>query len=268
MHTTLKQGKSKPPAIAGSFYPSSANELNEILDNFLERLPHDLAAPIKALIVPHAGLIYSGTIAAKAYALLKSQKENIKRILLIGPSHRDYFNGLALAEYDSFETPLGKLRRSSTLYKSLSALDCVKTNNNAHQLEHCLEVQYPFLQKVDPDFVISPLLFSQTETEEVSQAIEVALSTPDTLVIISSDLSHFHDYRTAQQIDSATCEQIESLNYSAISSKQACGSVAIKGLLKVAKNHQWQIKRLGLCNSGDTAGDKSKVVGYASYAFY
>lgn len=259
----------RPPAIAGIFYPASKTELERTIRKLLSDSNVEFGPKIKACIVPHAGLIYSGSTAAKVYSILNSQKlDSFEHILIIGPSHRKYFSGLAVPSCSVFETPLGQVKVDTKLIEKLLKLEFVIQDDAAHQYEHCLEIQLPFLQTISDNLKITPMLFSDTSVSEIATVIEKLSEEENTLIIVSSDLSHFHDYQTAVSIDSQTSQMIERFNYTDISSHQACGSTAIKGLLKAANSNNLNIKKISLCNSGDTAGDKSRVVGYGSYVLY
>jgi len=222
----------------------------------------------KALIVPHAGYIYSGAIAASAYAQLTKYKDKISRVILLGPCHRVWIRGLALPSSDYFGTPLGNVKLDSTAIASVSRLPQVSISDEAHSDEHSLEVQLPFLQTILNDFTLVPIVVGDASSQEVAEVIKALWGGEETLVVISSDLSHFLDYETALTIDAKTTHAIEQLQGELISQQMACGSIGIKGIIEIAKEKQLAVKTIAQCNSGDTAGDKSRVVGYASYAFY
>ncbi|MCQ8106065.1 AmmeMemoRadiSam system protein B [Methylomonas sp. SURF-2] len=253
----------RAPAVAGSFYPADAAVLSHMLRDLLDR-PADGPAP-KAIIVPHAGYIYSGPIAASAYARLASARDRISRVVLIGPSHRVAFRGLAVSSAEIFSTPLGGIAVDHSAIALLQHLPFVGYLDQAHALEHSLEVHLPFLQQTLSDFKLVPLVAGDASPHQVSQVLDILWGGKETLIVISSDLSHYHDYATAQKLDRRTSDSIESLNYQALDSEAACGKVPVAGLLKLAKEKSLSIKTIDLRNSGDTAGDKYRVVGYGAY---
>lgn len=224
------------------------------------------AAPPKALIVPHAGYIYSGATAALAYAQLASVRSTIRRVVLLGPVHRVPVRGLALAGASAFATPLGDVPVDQAAIALLSSLPQVVVSPAAHALEHSLEVHLPFLQSVLENFSLVPLAVGNATPGEVAQVLEALWGGPETLIVISSDLSHFLPYRTAQALDGETAQRILAMD-GPLTHAQACGGTPINGLLLAAQNHHLKPRLLGLCNSGDTAGDRSRVVGYAAFAF-
>lgn len=254
----------RAPAVAGSFYPADPTTLSRMMADFLRLAKPDGKAP-KAIIAPHAGYIYSGPIAASAYARLNSVRESISRVVLIGPSHRVAFQGLAVSNADTFTTPLGSIELDKEAIESLQSLRFVGYLEQAHALEHSLEVHLPFLQQVLRHFKLVPIVAGDASPHQVSQVIEKLWGGDETLIVISSDLSHYHDYSTAQRLDKHTSELIEQLDYQHLSSEQACGKVPVSGLLKVLQDKSLKIKNIDLRNSGDTAGDKYRVVGYGAY---
>ena len=254
----------RQPAVAGSFYPANPQQLQQMLAHYL----HDanIEAPVpKAIIAPHAGYIYSGAIAASAYARLKNAHDVIKRVVIIGPSHRVAFKGLAVSHADSFITPLGDIPVDTQAVQALVQLPFVNYIEQAHSHEHSLEVQLPFLQTMLDDFSIIPIVAGDASPEEVSSVLELLWGGSETLIVISSDLSHYHDYATAQQLDQVTSNAIENLHYEQLGFESACGRVPVSGLLKLAKDNALIVKNIDLRNSGDTAGDKQRVVGYGAY---
>lgn len=254
----------REPAVAGSFYPANPATLSHMMADFLQQAKADNKAP-KAIIAPHAGYIYSGPIAASAYARLKPVRDTITRVVLLGPSHRVYFQGLAVSDADTFTTPLGKIEIDKQAIESLKDLPFVGYLEQAHTLEHSLEVHLPFLQQMLSQFKLVPIVAGDASANQVSQVIAKLWGGDETLIVISSDLSHYHDYATAQRLDKHTSELIEHLKYQELSSDGACGKVPVSGLLKVLKEKALSIKTIDLRNSGDTAGDKYRVVGYGAY---
>ena len=251
------------------FYPGNAPQLvaevGELLDG-VGSLEPKFGFP-KALIVPHAGYTYSGAIAAQAYDELAAARGTIKRVVLFGPAHYVAGRGLALPECEAFETPLGRIPLDAAAIAALADLKQVVRSAAAHAQEHSLEVQLPFLQKMLGDFALIPIAAGAALTEEVVEVIERLWGGPETLIVISTDLSHYHAYEEARRIDGATLERIAAfsadLNY-----EEACGATALNGLLQVAQRKKLSIRLLAAANSGDTAGGKDRVVGYASFALY
>ena len=261
----------RQPAVAGVFYPAQEqtllDQVTALLAGARPALPASLL-PVgpKAIIVPHAGYIYSGATAALAYASLSPRRHIIRRVVLLGPVHRVPVRGLALPGVDAFATPLGHLELDQLAMAAIQHLPQVVVSPAAHAQEHSLEVQLPFLQVVLDDFKLVPLAVGDASPAEVAQVLETLWGGPETLIVISSDLSHFLPYKTAQTVDQETVNHILSLD-STLTHHQACGGTPVNGLLLAARRHHLQPQLLGLCNSGDTAGDKGRVVGYASVAF-
>jgi len=261
----------RQPAVAGAFYPGQAAPLASTMASLLAAAraeqpnPATPATP-KVLIVPHAGYIYSGPMAARAYVQLDSVRDAIRRVVLLGPVHRVPVRGLALPGSRAFATPLGEIEIDQDAVAALAPLRQVVVSPAAHALEHSLEVQLPFLQSVLGDFKLLPLAVGDASPGEVAQVLDALWGGPETLIVISSDLSHYLPYRAAQDIDSETVERILALQ-EPLTHEQACGGTPINGLLIAARRHHLQAQLLGLCNSGDTAGDKQRVVGYAAIAF-
>jgi hypothetical protein len=249
--------KTRHAAVAGAFYPAGKEELESMLNEFLKNVPDNPGKQPKALIVPHAGYIYSGQVAAYAYSLLKKYKK--QKIILLGPSHTAYFNDVAADTNDYWETPLGKVKLMQNNFPKLE---------QAHLNEHCLEVQLPFLQTILKNFEILPLVAGDINPEEISKKI-IPLLDDNTILIISSDLSHFQDYNTAVSLDKNTIKTIQDLDYNkAETEADACGKIPILTAIDIAKNLNWKCKLLDYKNSGDVIGDKTRVVGYASFVFY
>ncbi|PSW17588.1 AmmeMemoRadiSam system protein B [Photobacterium sanctipauli] len=252
------------PAVAGRFYTHSPEQLQQQLTGWLSQ-PESCDQPIRALIVPHAGYVFSGAVAAQAYQYLNSQADRIKKVILIGPSHRHYFRGCALPAADYFETPLGRVAIDTQSVEKLREIEDIEVSEQVHALEHSLEVQLPFLQTCLNDFTLLPLLTSNVSPAKVATLIDKLWQEDNCLLVVSSDLSHFHSYKDAQHIDSHTCNLIERYEPS-LTPEQACGSTGINTLLLLAKKRGYQLTRKALINSGDTkVGDKERVVGYVSY---
>jgi len=252
------------PAVAGAFYPGNPLSLQRKIDDMLNSQPGTPLRP-KALIVPHAGYIYSGPIAASAYRLLQTYADRIRRVVLLGPSHQVAFRGLAAPEEDLFQTPLGDITIDRSSINQLQSQGLIAVRSDAHQWEHSLEVQLPFLQSVLGEFLLLPLVVGDASPQLVADTLRASWGGEETLIVVSSDLSHYHSYSEARQIDRHTSAMIESLN-GTLNGEQACGCRAVNGLLAVAKEKQLAITTLDLRNSGDTAGDRDRVVGYGAYA--
>ncbi|GAB1232514.1 AmmeMemoRadiSam system protein B [Ferrigenium sp. UT5] len=273
----------RPPAVAGSFYPADPGRLTLELRHFLEavkpvRFPHPNPLPegegaggllrefrVKALIVPHAGYMYSGAIAASAYATLRPIAARIRRVVLLGPTHRVAVSGLALPAATTFTTPLGEIKLDTGAMRELARLPQVVVSDAVHAQEHSLEVQLPFLQTVLQDFTLVPLAVGEATAGEVAAVLEQVWGGAETLIVISSDLSHYLPAEVAQRIDRATADEILHL-HPVPSHQQACGATPVNGLLLAARRHHLVPHLLDLRNSGDTAGPHDSVVGYAAFA--
>lgn len=255
-------------AVAGQFYPGETDILAHAVQMLLATAvqPESAAGTPKALIVPHAGYIYSGPVAAVAYAQLRPLRGIIQRVVLLGPVHRVPVLGLALPGTQAFETPLGRVPIDREAVNRILALRQVTTSAAAHALEHSLEVQLPFLQEVLGDFHLVPLAVGDATPEAVAEVIEALWGGRETLIVVSSDLSHYLPYQAAQHIDKQTCAAIARLQ-PLDSHEQACGAIPVNGLLLAARHHHLRPQLLDLRNSGDTAGDRERVVGYAAFAF-
>jgi MEMO1 family protein len=259
----------RPAAVAGMFYPGSPAALAEsIRACFADaaRPASVVGAVPKAVIVPHAGYIYSGPTAACAYARLAAARKTIRRVVLFGPTHRVPVRGLALPTMQGFATPLGTVAVDRRAAQLALTLPQVRENDAAHALEHSLEVQLPFLQTVLEEFQIVPLAVGDATADEVAAVIDRLWGGTETLIVISSDLSHYHRYAEARAIDRGTAGAILALGPE-IDHEQACGATPVNGLLLSARRRHLEVELLDLRNSGDTAGEKSRVVGYGSFAF-
>ena len=260
----------RAPAVAGSFYPADPRELErlvrELLDEAAARSTPGAPAA-KALIVPHAGYVYSGPIAASAYVGLLPLRDQIRRVVLLGPSHRVALSGLATSSADAFATPLGNVRIDRDAVALAESLPQVARLDAAHAREHSLEVQLPFLQCILSDFQLVPFAVGDASAEEVHAVIELLWSGPETFVIVSSDLSHYYDYASAQRLDHETTRAIEALAGERLDYESACGRIPVRGLLVSARQRGLAVQTLDLRNSGDTAGPRDQVVGYGAYSF-
>lgn len=250
------------------FYPANADELAASVQHYLaEATPRPGPVP-KAIIAPHAGYIYSGPVAASAYIQLIPAKFTIKRVVLLGPSHRVPLHGLAASSATHFATPLGLIPVDTQSVAQICRLPRVTVNDNAHTLEHSLEVHLPFLQQILDEFSLVPLVVGQCSPEDVHQVIAELWNGPETLFVISSDLSHYHEYSVAKQLDQKTSEAIEQLDYKHINYENACGRDPVNGLLHFAKQIGMKANAIDVRNSGDTAGSHDQVVGYGAYLFH
>jgi AmmeMemoRadiSam system protein B len=257
----------RPAAVAGMFYPGNPAELMTTIDALLATTKQSNEPAPKALIVPHAGYIYSGSTAAMAYASLVPLRQQIKRVVLLGPTHRVAVNGIAVPEASAFATPLGNIPLDLETIAQLRDMPQIVFSDRVHAQEHSLEVHLPFLQRVLNDFKLVPLAVGEASPEAVAEVLDYLWGGPETLIVISSDLSHFLNYSAAQQVDRNTCQHIMQLD-AQIQPQQACGAYPVNGLLLAAQQRGLTPQLIHLCNSGDTAGDKNRVVGYASFAFY
>lgn len=282
-NTAFESGRSwvRPAAVADQFYPADARTLTRMVDHYLSeaRLMFDAGdessahhRPTKAIIAPHAGYIYSGPIAASAYVRVEALRGQVNRVVLLGPAHRLAFDGLAASGAEAFDTPLGPVRLDRDALALLLELPGrpVRILDEAHRREHCLEVQLPFLIRTlgADQFAIVPLLVGRASPHMVEQVLDALWGGPETLIVVSSDLSHYHDYHTAQRLDRNTSIAIEALRDGDLSPEQACGCLAIQGLLGEARRHDLCAVTVDLRNSGDTGrcSDASGgVVGYGAY---
>lgn len=259
----------RPAAVSGSFYPADPNELDRQLTGFLDHISVPAGEPPpKAIIAPHAGYIYSGPIAAAAYARLALARGQIRRVVLIGPSHRVAFRGLALGNAEAWASPLGTIPIDRNAYEALQDLPLVGFLDQAHGPEHSLEVHIPFLIKTLGPIPIIPIVVGDAPAEAVAAVLTALWGGPETAIVVSSDLSHYLDYATCQKTDRETAAAIDALDGAGITRDGACGRVPVAGLLHVARARSMSIHALDLRNSGDTAGPKDRVVGYGAWALY
>ena len=255
----------RPPAVAGSFYPRDAEVLGDTVASLLAKATGAENGHIRAVIAPHAGYIYSGAVAAEAFVALEALTDKVRRLVVIGPSHFVAFRGIAVPRTDAFRTPLGDMPLDGEAIARILELPQVVTNDEPHAGEHALEVELPFLQTLFGAVPLVPLVVGTEDAQAVAQVLE-ALWDEETLVIVSSDLSHYHDYETARARDAKTADAIERLDEGAIGYDDACGSLAVRGLLIAARRRGFTVERLDLRNSGDTAGDHARVVGYGAWS--
>ncbi len=254
-------------AVAGLFYPAEPDVLARDVRRFLDAVPASPAPTPKAIIAPHAGYVYSAPIAASVYARLAGARNIITRVVLIGPSHRIAFSGLAVPSAEAFETPLGRVPLDREMIGRLRQIPGVITQDAAHAQEHSLEVHLPFLQTVLERFMLVPVVAGDASPAMVAAALEILWGGDETLVVISSDLSHYQAYPAARQMDRQTSQAIERLDPGIVGPDQACGRTPIAGLLMEARRHQLTVETVDLRSSGDTAGPRDRVVGYGAWAF-
>jgi AmmeMemoRadiSam system protein B len=257
----------RPAAAAGRFYPDEPTKLRKLIDAFLAEVPVQKMPAPKAIIAPHAGYLYSGPIAASAYAQLVPARGLVKRVVVLGPSHYVALNGLATTSATAFATPLGEVPVDVAAVRRLESLPQVTVLDAAHAREHSIEVQLPFLQTVLGAFKLVPLAVGDATDEEIGEVLELLWGGPETRFVISSDLSHYYDTQTARRLDGATAKAIESLKPAGMGEESACGRVPIRGLLGVALRHGLRARAVDLRNSGDTAGPREQVVGYGAFVF-
>jgi AmmeMemoRadiSam system protein B len=285
----VKRGKVRPAAVAGRFYPRDPVELRNLINNLLAQVapaitrqeseapvassgsgagvpPAQLSGP-KALIAPHAGYPYSGPIAASAYAQFLPARDQIRRVVVLGPSHYVAVKGLATSSAEAFATPLGLVPVDVEAVRQARTLPQVRELDEAHEREHSIEVQLPFLQTVVRDFALVPLAVGDATPEEVGQVLDMLWDGPETRFVISSDLSHYCDFQTARRLDAATAKAIEALKPEDVGEERACGRIPIRGLLQAARRHGLRARTVDLRNSGETAGAGDKVVGYGAFVF-
>jgi AmmeMemoRadiSam system protein B len=253
--------------VAGLFYPRDPIRLQtEVLELLGGAAPASKAMP-KALIAPHAGYVYSGRVAGAAFAKLRVDAQTITRVVLIGPAHYVHVAGIAVPSVDAFETPLGRVIVDAETCSEISRLKFVTQTDAPHAPEHALEVELPFLQTALSSFQVVPLVIGDAAPQDVAHLLAQLWGGPETLIVVSSDLSHYHSYETAQRLDLATAQAIEQGDWASLGSNHACGWLAVAGLLVETRRRRLEAYRLALCNSGDTAGSRDRVVGYGAWMF-
>lgn len=255
----------REPACAGRFYPSSPDDLRADVERFLTEVEQD--APPRAVIAPHAGYAFSGPVAGQSFGALIARETPVERAVVIGPSHYVGFEGLSVSPHEAFRTPLGDVDVDTQATSALVDDGLARFSEEPHAQEHSLETHLPFLQSIYQDLRIVPVVTGRAEGGAVARVLERFWGDEGTIISVSSDLSHFHTYEEARDIDAETAEHIEGLQPERIGPDRACGYVAVRGLLEFAAAHGLSVERLALCNSGDTAGDRDRVVGYGSWTF-
>jgi len=261
----------RPSAVSGLFYPDTGQEISDFFSGCENHylLKSTLSNPIpRALILPHAGYSYSGCVAYDGYQYWQSAKDKIKTVVVIGPAHRVAFEGVATVGVDFLETPLGLAEVDSDLRNRVMTNGLVTISDEAHASEHSIEVHLPFIQSLLPNAKVLPLLDGMVSAEKVNQIIESLWDDSGVYFVISSDLSHFHSYEEAKVLDKQTADLIESGDWQELNGNRACGYIGIQGLLKMQGSHSLKLEQVRLINSGDTAGDKQRVVGYGSWAVF
>ncbi len=255
----------RPAAVAGSFYPDDRERLEAIVRDLLEHAAVHAGAVPKALIVPHAGYVYSGAVAATAYRTLAGAAAGITRVVLLGPAHRVPVEGMAFPSVDRFATPFGEVPVDREAIDAALALPGTLVSDRAHAAEHCLEVHLPFLQALLGAFQLVPIVVGRCAPASVARVLELLWGGAETLIVVSSDLSHYHPYDAARKLDARTTARILARETS-LSGEEACGAHAINGLMVAARDFGLTVRKLDVRNSGDTAGDRRQVVGYGAYA--
>ncbi len=259
-------GTTRPAAVAGTFYPDNPNRLRQDVAGFLAaEPPAEVDVRPRLVVVPHAGYIYSGTIAAAAYRLLAGTAPSANRVVLLGPSHFVRFTGLATPGVDALETPLGVIEVNAKLAATAGVHPVVLAEPAAHAREHSLEVQLPFLQVALGEFTVLPLATGEVTAEAAAEVLDGLIEDPRVLGVISSDLSHYLDYETARRRDNTTAEAIVDLRPESLAPEDACGRTAVQAALLVARKRKWNCRLLALGNSGDTGSPRDRVVGYGSF---
>jgi len=259
--------KRREAAVSGLFYEGDARRLQQHIDGLLSATrAHDNPSP-RALIVPHAGYIYSGQTAAEAYHCLAPLRDSIERVVLFGPAHRVPLEGMAVPSVDAFSTPLGDVALDRASIERIADLPQVCVSDEAHRQEHSLEVQLPFLQTLLEDFTLVPVVVGYCAPQQVAAVMDALWAGPETLLVVSTDLSHFHHYDEARQLDTLTCERVMAKDNS-LDGQDACGAQALNGLMSSRLCQSLQVELLAMCNSGDTAGTTDRVVGYGAFVLH
>lgn len=257
----------RPPAVAGLFYPADPAALRDEVEQLLTAAPAPAGIAPKALIAPHAGYVYSGGVAASAYKAIAARRDEIRRVVLLGPSHRVYFQGAAVPTARAFDSPLGEVPLDEEQVRELVERGDVLASDAPHAMEHSLEVHVPFLQTVLEHFTLIPIVTGSATPQYVARVLDTVWGDSHTLIVASSDLSHYLDYAQAQRVDAATSAQILARD-ATLQPEQACGALPINGLLTAATERGLQVHEIVRLSSGDTAGDRARVVGYGAFAIH
>jgi len=261
----LQWDKSRPPVCAGRFYPANPAELSAAVHGLIAAAKVAEEPAPKAIVAPHAGYVYSGPVAASAHSRFLPARDVIRRVILVGPSHHCSLCRIAASSVDAFFTPLGPVPLDREAIAQVASLPQVMVLDEAHEPEHCLEVQLPFLQLILPQFTLVPLLVGDASDEDIAEVLAALWGGPETRVVVSSDLSHYHAYDHANTLDQTTAEIIEALRGEQLDGDRACGFRPIRGLLHLARRYQLNACCIDLRNSGDTAGGRDRVVGYGAF---
>ena len=257
----------RPPTVAGMFYPADPGLLRSEIDAYMAAATVPGLGRVRAVIAPHAGYVYSGPVAAYAYRLLGAQHPMPERIIIMGPSHRSWFPGVAVADVDGFATPLGTQPVDRAFVKALTQnQELFSAVNAPHTPEHCLEVQIPFIQVIFPNVPVVPMLFGETNPTAVGKALDRILEETD-LIIVSSDLSHYHSNRSAHAIDRKFLDALLAGDRQGVLKGEACGQAPALALMTIAESRNWHPRLLDYRTSGDISGDTRQVVGYAAVAY-
>ena len=260
--------RTRSAAVAGTFYPGDSATLAARVSGYLAQAAMPTGEPPpKAIIAPHAGYIYSGPIAASIYARLAPLAGTVRRVVLAGPAHRVYVRGAAIPSVEAFDSPLGAVALDAEALAELRKLPFVEVNDRAHALEHSLEVHLPFLQSILGEFALVPIVVGECSPQEMARVYDLLWGGAETLIVVSSDLSHYLPYETARVVDGRTARSILELS-DALDPEEACGAAPINGLLRTARARGLVAEQVDLRNSGDTAGDRDRVVGYGAFAFH
>jgi len=254
-------------AVAGLFYESDSHQLRQHISALLGTASATIGCPAQALIVPHAGYVYSGQTAAAAYSMLAPLADSIERVVLFGPAHHVTLQGMALPSVDHFATPLGNIPLDQDSIKRIEQLPGICVSDEAHRQEHSLEVQLPFLQTVLGSFSLVPIVVGHCAPQTVAAAMDALWGGPETLLVVSTDLSHFHPYEEASERDALTCERIQAKD-NTLTGQDACGAYAVNGLMSTQHCRSMSVQLVDLCNSGDTAGSRDRVVGYGAFILH
>lgn len=270
--TTDSGGSSRtvrPPVVAGTFYPRDPTALRSMLDQLLATAePQRPQVPAaKAIVAPHAGYLYSGPIAAHAYRAVESRRHDIERVVLLGPAHRVPLDGMAVPSVAAFSTPLGEVTIDDAARRHVAALPNVVVDDEPHADEHSLEVHLPFLQHVlEGSWSLVPIVVGRAAPLDVADVLAALWGGSETLVVVSTDLSHYHDHAMAAELDRRTAAAIVARDVDGISTSDACGAHPVRGLLELSRRAGLDVELLDLRSSGDTAGDRAKVVGYGAFS--
>lgn len=265
--TNTSPGGVRPASAAGLYYPKDADALHRALEALLARPRPDVARAPKALVVPHSGYSFSGEVAAAAYRTLRPCADAIRHVVLVGPSHRVPMRGLAMPTCQYYSTPFGRVPVGDSARQRLRELGLAGIADAPHALEHSLEVQVPFLQELLRDFDLLPIAVGSAPPEQVARTLEAVWGGPETLVIVTSDLSHHHTHAEALLLDGQTAASILARR-SDLSDAQACGAGGVNGLMEIARRKSLDVALLERGTSGDMAGERSRVVGFASFVLH